>query len=61
MEAPQSELFAAWAALVDELALGPEPELRVCPACNRVVMLAATQCGYCFGVLTPQSATPTHG
>jgi hypothetical protein len=53
MEPPQSELFGAWAALVAELALGHEPELRACPVCNRVGMLAATQCGYCFATLTP--------
>jgi hypothetical protein len=51
--APASGLFDAWAALVDELALGPEPEVRECPVCGHIGMRAATRCGYCWTELTP--------
>ena len=33
------------------LALGPEPETRVCPACNATVMRGATRCGHCWTAL----------
>jgi hypothetical protein len=41
-------LAASWAALVEQLALGPEPERRQCPVCKRSGMLAAFRCGYCW-------------
>lgn len=44
---------AHWQDLVDLLALGPEPELRSCPACGRRVMRAARRCGFCWGALAP--------
>jgi len=47
-----SALREAWAALVQELALGPEPALRRCPKCGRVVMEQAMRCGYCWAPLT---------
>ena len=43
-----SALREAWAALVRELALGPEPAVRKCPTCGRLVMEQATRCGYCW-------------
>lgn len=46
-------LHAAFADLVAELALGPEPDVRECPVCQHVVMRAARRCGYCWNVLTP--------
>ena len=46
-------LRASWDALVRELALGPEPALRRCPHCSRLVMRAATACGYCWVQLVP--------
>jgi len=46
-------LRAAWSALVDTLALGPAPQLRECPSCGAIGMLAATRCGHCWIVLSP--------
>lgn len=46
-------LLASWADLVTQLNLGPEPEVRECPACGEVVMRAATLCGHCWKKLTP--------
>ena len=46
-----SGLMAAWKALVDQLALGPEPEVRECPACRRICMRDATACWHCFRLL----------
>ena len=45
-------LRASWAALVQELALGPEPAMRRCPKCGRLVMEQAMRCGYCWAPLT---------
>jgi len=39
---------SAWADLERSLALGPEPELRVCPSCSRSILSVATRCRYCF-------------
>lgn len=50
---PASGLTTAWAALVKQLDLGPEPDLRECPVCMRVGMRAATVCGFCWTKLTP--------
>ena len=47
-----SALREAWAALVHELALGPEPAVRRCPKCGRLVMEQAMRCGYCWAPLT---------
>jgi hypothetical protein len=55
---PPTELDRAWAILVGQLALGPEPELRECHACHRMVMREATACGFCFAALPPV-ASPT--
>ena len=49
----QSPLLASFADLVEQLALGPEPEVRPCPICKTVVMRAATLCGHCWTKLTP--------
>jgi hypothetical protein len=46
-------LLASFADLVEQLALGPEPEVRKCPACGQYGMRAATLCGYCWLKLTP--------
>jgi len=46
-------LLASWADLVEQLALGPEPEVRECPVCKHVGMRAATVCGYCWTKLEP--------
>lgn len=50
-------LGTAWAALVKQLDLGPEPEVRACPVCQRIGMRAATVCGFCWTKLTPPDAT----
>ena len=54
----RSHLVAAWADLVDQLALGPEPEVRECPACHRICMRNATACGHCFRPLPPLGPVP---
>jgi hypothetical protein len=46
-------LSLAWTDLVKQLALGPAPELRGCPACEQLVMRAATLCHFCWRKLTP--------
>jgi hypothetical protein len=45
-------LLASFADLVEQLALGLEPEVRRCPGCGHVGMRAATRCGYCWAKLT---------
>jgi hypothetical protein len=50
---PPNGLAASWADLVEQLALGPEPEMRQCPVCKHFGMRAATLCGYCWTKLTP--------
>ncbi|HEU0032631.1 MAG TPA: hypothetical protein VFQ53_18490 [Kofleriaceae bacterium] len=50
---PTSALRAAWAELVDVLALGPAPLTRECPACHGVGMRAASRCGHCWVALEP--------
>jgi hypothetical protein len=48
---PADALQTSWAQLVELLALGPEPELRPCPHCNKLGLKAATRCGYCWNEL----------
>jgi hypothetical protein len=50
---PPNALLASFTDLVEQLALGPEPEVRECPVCKRIGMRAATLCGYCWAKLTP--------
>jgi hypothetical protein len=38
----------SWAALIELLALGPEPDLRKCPFCNGAIQRAATRCMHCW-------------
>jgi len=52
-DTPPSGLHAAWARLLDQLALGPEPEVRECPVCHHIGMRAANVCGYCWTALEP--------
>lgn len=51
--APPEPLRAAWAEMVDALALGPPPELRTCPTCGEIGMRAATRCMRCWSSLAP--------
>jgi hypothetical protein len=56
---PPEELRAAWAEMVDVLALGPPPELRTCPTCGEIGMRAATRCIRCWSslpLLPPENA-----
>ncbi|MFO0579711.1 MAG: hypothetical protein U1A78_37530 [Polyangia bacterium] len=48
-----AELRTSFSTLVRLLALGPEPEVRACPACGHTVMRAAKLCGYCWTPLLP--------
>lgn len=48
-----SALRASVAELVQQLALGPEPELRTCPHCEGVGMRLATRCLFCWSLLVP--------
>lgn len=50
---PSPALRAAWAELVDVLALGPAPQTRECPACHGIGMRAASRCGSCWAALAP--------
>ena len=49
----RSELMASFGTLVEQLALGPEPEVRQCPSCGRTCMRAASRCGHCWTRLMP--------
>jgi hypothetical protein len=46
-------LQAAWAELVQVLALGTAPQTRECPACHGIGMRAASRCGHCWAALEP--------
>lgn len=48
-----ARLVRSWKKLVDFLALGPAPELRMCPQCGATGMRAATLCGHCWTKLVP--------
>ena len=52
-EPPSPSLRAAWAELVDLLALGPAPQTRECPTCHGIGMRAASRCGQCWAALEP--------
>jgi len=56
---PTPALQAAWAKLVDVLALGPPPETRECPTCHGIGMRTASRCGHCWSALPPIVATGT--
>jgi hypothetical protein len=42
------ELRASWAALVENLAVGPAPKTRACPSCKKLIMHDATRCIHCW-------------
>jgi hypothetical protein len=48
---PTPALRAAWAELVEVLALGPAPQTRECPACHGIGMRTASRCGHCWASL----------
>ena len=47
-ESPKTALDVTWSNLVAMLDLGPEPEMRECPACRHLCALGATRCGHCW-------------
>jgi hypothetical protein len=49
-------LRASVADLIQQLALGPEPEHRQCPVCKHFVMRMASVCGHCWAKLTPPTS-----
>lgn len=46
--ATADRFLGSWAALVELLALGPEPEVRKCPFCNGTIRQDATRCTHCW-------------
>jgi len=62
---PTPALRAAWAELVEVLALGPSPQTRECPSCHGIGMRAASRCGHCWAALEPlpllSDGTPLQG
>ncbi|CAN5295795.1 hypothetical protein BH09MYX1_BH09MYX1_05680 [soil metagenome] len=50
------ELRAAWKALVDQLAVGPSPDTRICKKCNSEIMREATVCHHCWTKSAPTAA-----
>jgi hypothetical protein len=46
---------AQWNELVELLALDPAPVRYGCPFCGKLIMLAATRCGYCWKSVAPAS------
>lgn len=47
------ELRANCSTRVQLMALGPEPEVRACPACKHRVRRSAPLCGHCWVKLQP--------
>jgi len=52
---PSAVFAKRMGALVDILALGAAPQLRVCPSCGQFAMAAATLCERCWKRLEPLS------
>jgi hypothetical protein len=55
---PPAALRAAWAQMVEVLAIGPAPELRECPTCGELGMRAASRCIRCWSSLAALPAQP---
>jgi hypothetical protein len=53
VSAQTKELRARWVALVDNLAIGPEPATRKCPFCKKLIMHDATRCLHCWAKSAP--------
>ncbi|MEZ4403540.1 MAG: hypothetical protein R3B06_26185 [Kofleriaceae bacterium] len=56
---PSAEVRTAFTALVDQMALGDEPEMRPCPACQAPCRVAASRCGFCWKDLPAVAAAAT--
>lgn len=52
VSARANELRASWAALVENLAVGPAPATRACPSCKRLIVRDATRCIHCWAQST---------
>jgi hypothetical protein len=50
---PGHDVRALFADLVEQLALGAEPETRICPVCKQVCARMATLCSHCWTKLSP--------
>ena len=48
---PVNALVAYWTDFINQLALGLERAVRICPYCKRFCMHDATRCGYCWTAL----------
>ena len=48
-----TRLTASFKELSEHLALGPQPETRVCPTCGMPAMRNATVCGHCWTKTPP--------
>jgi hypothetical protein len=55
---PGSGLRAAVRDLFEQLALGPEPEMLRCSACQLFSPRAGTLCGHCWTKLAPIPSPP---
>lgn len=57
---PAPAVAAAFAALVEAMALGPEPATRACPKCQAPCRADAQRCGFCWELLPARAgATAT--
>lgn len=52
---------AAFTALVDAMALGPEPAMRLCPGCQGACRADAQRCGFCWRLLPATVAQAAAG
>lgn len=50
-------LTDAWDSLNSHLNVGPAPDTRPCPNCQKTIMRAATVCGFCWTKLNHGSAS----
>ena len=53
---PAPGVGTAFAALVEALALGPEPATRLCPKCQGTCRADAQRCGSCWELLPAGAA-----
>lgn len=53
---PAPAVSAAFAALVEAMALGPEPATRACPSCQARCRADAQRCGFCWNLLPAHAA-----
>jgi len=56
LDHPPTDLLSSFVDLVDQLDLGPEPEVRQCPVCQHTCRRTATLCDHCWTTLTPPAS-----